>query len=98
VAKGTRGKDIQVETTLGAMLDALNGDALLRAEVKDMTRLMDRALLVAARTAGRHPGPGPDGVPPGDHGASEPQGRALHGAALRAAGGALRRDRRSRPM
>jgi ATP-dependent DNA helicase RecQ len=45
VAKGTRGKDIQVETTLGAMLDALNGDALLRAEVKDMTRLMDRALL-----------------------------------------------------
>ncbi|MDP4031988.1 MAG: RecQ family ATP-dependent DNA helicase [Pseudorhodobacter sp.] len=44
-AKGTRGKDIQVETTLGAMLDALNGDALLRAEVKDMTRLMDRALL-----------------------------------------------------
>jgi ATP-dependent DNA helicase RecQ len=45
VAKGTRGKDIQVETTLGAMLDALNGDALLRDEVKDMTRLMDRALL-----------------------------------------------------
>jgi len=45
VAKGTRGKDIQVETTLSAMLDALNGDALLRAEVKDMTRLMDRALL-----------------------------------------------------
>jgi len=45
VAKGTRGKDIQVETTLGAMLDALNGDALLRSEVKDMTRLMDRALL-----------------------------------------------------
>jgi len=45
VAKGKHGKDIQVETTLGAMLDALNGDALLRAEVKDMTRLMDRALL-----------------------------------------------------
>jgi ATP-dependent DNA helicase RecQ len=47
VAKGIRGKDIQVETTLGAMLDALNGDALLRAEVenKNMTRLMDRALL-----------------------------------------------------
>ncbi len=45
VTRGTRGKDILVETTLGAMLDALNGDALLRAEVKDMTRLMDRALL-----------------------------------------------------
>ncbi|EEW24271.1 RecQ family ATP-dependent DNA helicase [Rhodobacter ferrooxidans] len=44
-AKGARGKDIQVETTLGAMLDALNGDALLRADVRDMTRLMDRALL-----------------------------------------------------
>ncbi len=44
-AKGQRGKDIQIETTLGAMLDALNGDALLRAEVRDMTRLMDRALM-----------------------------------------------------
>ena len=44
-AKGARGKDVQVDTTLGAMLDALNGDALLRADVKDMTRLMDRALL-----------------------------------------------------
>ena len=45
VAKGTRGKDIQVETTLGDMLAALNGDALLRGEVRDMNRLMDRALL-----------------------------------------------------
>ncbi len=45
VAKGMRGKDIQVETTLGNMAAALNGDALLRAEIKDMTRLMDRALL-----------------------------------------------------
>jgi ATP-dependent DNA helicase RecQ len=45
VASRKQGKDIQVETTLGAMLDALNGDALLRAEVRDMTRLMDRALL-----------------------------------------------------
>ncbi len=45
VAKGSRGKDIQVETTLGALLAALNGDALLRAEVRDMTRLLDRALL-----------------------------------------------------
>jgi ATP-dependent DNA helicase RecQ len=45
VAKGTCGKDIHVETTLGAMLDALNGDALLRADARDMTRLMDRALL-----------------------------------------------------
>jgi ATP-dependent DNA helicase RecQ len=45
VAKGTRGKDIQVETTLGDMAAALNGDALLRAEVRDMTRLMGRALL-----------------------------------------------------
>ncbi|MBW7921611.1 MAG: RecQ family ATP-dependent DNA helicase [Rubellimicrobium sp.] len=43
--KGQRGKDVQIETTLGAMLDALNGDVLLRAEVRDMTRLMDRALL-----------------------------------------------------
>lgn len=46
VAKGRRGKDIQVETTLGDMAAALNGDALLRsAGIKDMTRLMDRALM-----------------------------------------------------
>ena len=44
-ARGARGKDIQVDSTLGAMLDALNGDAFLRADVKDMTRLMHRALL-----------------------------------------------------
>ncbi len=43
--KGQRGKDIQVETTLGHMLSALNGDAFLRGEVQDMNRLMDRALL-----------------------------------------------------
>jgi ATP-dependent DNA helicase RecQ len=45
VAKGVKGKDLQVDTTLGAMLDALNGDALLRGEVREMARLMDRALL-----------------------------------------------------
>ncbi len=43
--KGQRGKDIQVETTLGHMLAALNGDAFLRRDVQDMNRLMDRALL-----------------------------------------------------
>ncbi|WP_444668592.1 RecQ family ATP-dependent DNA helicase [Cereibacter changlensis] len=43
--KGMRGKDIQVETTLGNMLAALNGDALLRSSVQEMSRLMDRALL-----------------------------------------------------
>ena len=45
VAKGTRGKDIQVETSLGDMAAALNGDALLSVEIRDMSRLMDRALL-----------------------------------------------------
>lgn len=45
VPKGTRGKDIQVETTLGAMLSAITGDTLLRSAVKDPNRLMDRALL-----------------------------------------------------
>jgi ATP-dependent DNA helicase RecQ len=45
VVKGQKGKDLQVDTTLGAMLDALNGDALLRAEVKEMARLMDRAVM-----------------------------------------------------
>lgn len=45
MAKGARGKDISVDTTLGAMLAQLNGDALLRGVVQDMSRLMDRALL-----------------------------------------------------
>ena len=44
--KGSRGKDIQVETTMGDLLAALTGDALLRSSgIQDMTRLMDRALL-----------------------------------------------------
>lgn len=43
--KGIRGRDISVETTLGAMLAHLNGDVFLRSEVLDMSRLMDRALL-----------------------------------------------------
>ncbi len=45
VPKGTHGKDIQVETTLGAMLSTITGDTLLRACIKDPNRLMDRSLL-----------------------------------------------------
>jgi ATP-dependent DNA helicase RecQ len=46
VAKGVRGKDIQVETTLGDLLAVLSGDALLRTSgIRDMTKLMERALL-----------------------------------------------------
>lgn len=45
VIKGTRGKDIQIETTMGDLLAALNGDVLLRVAVQDTTKLMDRALL-----------------------------------------------------
>ncbi|MGO8654734.1 RecQ family ATP-dependent DNA helicase, partial [Rhizobium ruizarguesonis] len=44
--KGSRGKDIQVETTMGDLLSALTGDALLRGSgIQDMTKLMERALL-----------------------------------------------------
>ncbi|MER9375429.1 RecQ family ATP-dependent DNA helicase [Mesorhizobium sp. M0491] len=44
--KGSRGKDIQVETTMGDLLATLTGDALLRGSgIQDMTKLMDRALL-----------------------------------------------------
>ena len=44
--KGSRGKDIQVETTMGDLLGALTEDALLRSGgIQDMTKLMDRALL-----------------------------------------------------
>ncbi len=45
VPKGVRGKDIAVETTLGDLLAAINGDAMLRGAVNDPNKLMDRALL-----------------------------------------------------
>jgi len=45
VPKGVRGKDIPVETTLGGLLAAINGDAMLRGSVSDPNKLMDRALL-----------------------------------------------------
>jgi ATP-dependent DNA helicase RecQ len=45
VPKGTRGKDIQVETTMGKLHAALAGDALLKGSVNDLTKLLDRALL-----------------------------------------------------
>ena len=46
VTKGTRGKDIQVETTMGDLLATLTGDAFLRGSaVQDMAKLLDRSLL-----------------------------------------------------
>ena len=46
VAQGARGKDIQVETTIGDLMAALNGGAVTKtAGVRDMTKLMERALL-----------------------------------------------------
>lgn len=43
---GSRGKDVQVETTIGDLLGALTGDACLKDfGIKDMTKLMERALL-----------------------------------------------------
>lgn len=46
VPMGSKGKDIQVDTTVGDLLAALNGDAVIKASgVKDMTKLMERALL-----------------------------------------------------
>ncbi|WP_187394073.1 RecQ family ATP-dependent DNA helicase [Oceaniovalibus sp. ACAM 378] len=43
---GIRGKDVQVETTIGDLLGALTGDASLKDfGIKDMTKLMERALL-----------------------------------------------------
>lgn len=45
VPRKTKGKDIPVETTLGRLLAAINGDAILRKSVNDPNKLMDRALL-----------------------------------------------------
>ena len=44
--KGTRGKDQQVETTVGDLLAQLTQDAFLKGVgVRDMTKLMERALM-----------------------------------------------------
>jgi ATP-dependent DNA helicase RecQ len=43
--KHARGKDIQIETTLGALMASLNGDFELSSAVNDPSKLLDRALL-----------------------------------------------------
>ena len=43
--KQSRGKDIQVETTLGALMSVLTGDLELSAAVRDPAKLLDRSLL-----------------------------------------------------
>ena len=43
--KGKRGKDLQVETTMGELMSTLTSDAFLRMEAKDHTKLLTRALL-----------------------------------------------------
>ncbi len=42
---GSRGTDLLVETTIGKLLTAIRSDITLMSEVKNPTRLMDRALL-----------------------------------------------------
>ncbi|PIB26676.1 helicase [Amylibacter kogurei] len=43
---GARGKDIQVDTTVGELLAVLRGDTIIKSSgVKDMTKLMERSLL-----------------------------------------------------
>ena len=42
---GARGTDLLAETTLGKLLEALEADLILRAEVRDTTKLLDRALM-----------------------------------------------------
>lgn len=46
VAKGMKSKDIQIETTVGDLLSSITNDVeLLSSGVKDMSKLMERALL-----------------------------------------------------
>ncbi|MBP9806129.1 MAG: RecQ family ATP-dependent DNA helicase, partial [Candidatus Accumulibacter sp.] len=42
---GARGADLLSETTLGRLLGAIEADLLLKSEVKETSRLLDRALL-----------------------------------------------------
>lgn len=43
--QGSRGTDLLAETTLGKLLAAIEGDLILKAEVKDPSKLLDRALM-----------------------------------------------------
>jgi ATP-dependent DNA helicase RecQ len=43
--QGQKGADLLAESTLGKLLAALQGDLALKAEVRDLTKLLDRALL-----------------------------------------------------
>jgi len=43
--RGVRGKDIQVETTLGDLVAAVKNDAVLSGEVQSPTKLTDRAMM-----------------------------------------------------
>lgn len=45
VPKGTRGKDIRVETTIGKLQAAIMGDVFLKGSVRDETKLLSRALM-----------------------------------------------------
>ncbi|WP_076392990.1 RecQ family ATP-dependent DNA helicase [Rhizobium sp. RU33A] len=45
VPKGTRGKDIRVETTIGKLQGAIMGDVFLKSSVRDETKLLSRALM-----------------------------------------------------
>ena len=42
---GSRGTDLLAETTLGKLLQAIESDLVLKSNVKDTTKLLDRALL-----------------------------------------------------
>jgi ATP-dependent DNA helicase RecQ len=43
--KGTRGNDIQVEATLGALTATLSGDLEIRSQVQHVSKLLNRSLL-----------------------------------------------------
>lgn len=45
VPDGQRGVDLLAETTLGKLMAALEGDLVLKAEIRDAPKLLDRALL-----------------------------------------------------
>ena len=43
--QGSRGTDLLAETTLGKLLQAIQSDLMLKAESRDTTKLLDRALM-----------------------------------------------------
>ena len=99
VAEDVRGVDLLVETTYGALEQAIKDDLVLKSELKNQATqpLVDRALLWMARAGGHHAQPRSHGLPAGHDLESHERWKNLHGCGLQAPAGTLCRADRADP-